>query len=563
MRLTQVDIKNFRGINELSLNLNELCVLIGENNAGKSSVLDAVRCCLAGSLSFADYDYHLAEPGADPTTAAPIKITLTFAESALERWPDDTDQALVGVVQFDEDDLRVVALQATSQYSAGANDHVPKHEFLDLNGKPLSPTKSRGALGVLRRNVPVFHLSALRDAVQAFHPESPFWGPFVKSLELDDESRAELEKALLALNDKIMEGHKAFGKVRAGLGEAAKILPHGDATPVLINALPSRVFDLLSRTQVTLASQTGAHIPLARHGGGTQSVAVLCLFDAFLRSYLKARYGEHAAPILALEEPEAHLHPAAAAATGKMLRAMSGQKLISTHSGDLLASVPFRNIRRLRRRNGKITAHQPYDEFTAAERKRLDYHIRATRGSLLFSRCWLLVEGETEALLLAGCARALGCDLYADGVSCVEFSKNLAVDQFIRLADSLGIEWFLFVDGDDSGKRYARAAQRRLQDRERDGHIRAHDHASIELLLCRAGYGDVYQASIAAQKRDSITAAAGTPDYWSQVLAAQGTSKPRNALRVAEKIAAGGESGVPAVLHEVIERVREQARGAG
>lgn len=562
MRLTQVDIKNFRGINELSLNLDELCVLIGENNAGKSSVLDAVRCCLAGSLSFADYDYHLAEPGADPTTAAPIEITLTFAESELGEWPGEIAQALGGVVQVEGDDLRVVILQATSQFRRKVNDYVPKREFLGLDGNPLPAATSRRAWNVFRRIAPVFHLSSLRDVAQTFKPGSPFWGPFVKSLELDDESREELEKALLALNDEILGKHKAFDKVKAVLGKTAKILPHGDADPVSINALPSRVFDILSRAQVNFASQTGAHIPLARHGGGTQSVAVICLFDAFLKCFLKDKYGEHATPILALEEPEAHLHPAAVKATGEMLQSMHGQKLISTHSGDLLAGVSFRNIRRLRRCNGKITVHQPHDEFTDDERKRLDYHIRTTRGSLLFSRCWLLVEGEADALLMAGCARTLGCDLYADGVSCVEFSKNLAVDQFIRLADSLGIEWFLLVDGDDHGKGCARSARNHLCGRAPDGHIRVLDHANIETLLCHEGYGDVYQESISDQKKSNITAEEGTPDYWSQVLKAQGNSKPRNALRVAEKIAARGESGVPAVLREVIERALELAGSA-
>ena len=36
MFLKQLEIKNFRGIQELTLPLDDLCVLIGENNTGKS-----------------------------------------------------------------------------------------------------------------------------------------------------------------------------------------------------------------------------------------------------------------------------------------------------------------------------------------------------------------------------------------------------------------------------------------------------------------------------------------------------------------------------------------------
>ena len=65
MFLSQIDIKNFRGIEELSLPLDDLCVLIGENNSGKSTILDALRICLTRSLArrgsvFEEYDYSFS-----------------------------------------------------------------------------------------------------------------------------------------------------------------------------------------------------------------------------------------------------------------------------------------------------------------------------------------------------------------------------------------------------------------------------------------------------------------------------------------------------------------------
>jgi putative ATP-dependent endonuclease of OLD family len=46
MRLVEVKIENFRGIHSLHLPLDGLTVLIGENNAGKSTVLEAIRLVL-------------------------------------------------------------------------------------------------------------------------------------------------------------------------------------------------------------------------------------------------------------------------------------------------------------------------------------------------------------------------------------------------------------------------------------------------------------------------------------------------------------------------------------
>jgi len=66
MLLRFIEIKNFRGIEELFLPLDDLCVLIGENNSGKSSILEALKICLTRSFTrrasiFDEYDSHLAD----------------------------------------------------------------------------------------------------------------------------------------------------------------------------------------------------------------------------------------------------------------------------------------------------------------------------------------------------------------------------------------------------------------------------------------------------------------------------------------------------------------------
>ena len=361
----------------------------------------------------------------------------------------------------------------------------------------------------------------------------------------------------------MLDQHKAFDNVKERLKKTADLLPLGDTDPVSIEAIPSKVFDILSRTQVNLASKTGAQIPIVRHGSGTQSLAVIFLFDAFLQSRLSEGYGDYAEPLLALEEPEAHLHPSAIKAVSEMLQQISGQKLISTHSGDLLAGVPLQKIRRLRRTDGKISVHRLENgTLTEEEIKKLDYHVRTTRGALLFSRCWLLVEGETEAPLLSECARAMGFDLYAEGVSCVEFAQ-VGVEKFIKLADQLGIEWFVLADNDSEGEKYINSAKAQLGKREQSSHIRGLDHGVMEEFLCLEGFGDIYETNVSDQKKGEIIAEKGTVEYWKQVVKAQKkNSKTRNALAVAERMVAG-KGKVPALLQEVISQARKLARSAG
>ena len=99
-------LKIFGGIKELALPLDDLCVLIGENNSGKSTILDAVRICLTSSLTgpapiFEDYDDHLPTSDSEPSTAEPIEIRLTFSEKYQGEWSKETKRLLVSAVNLD------------------------------------------------------------------------------------------------------------------------------------------------------------------------------------------------------------------------------------------------------------------------------------------------------------------------------------------------------------------------------------------------------------------------------------------------------------------------------
>ena len=136
---------------------------------------------------------------------------------------------------------------------------------------------------------------------------------------------------------------------------------------------------MLAKAQVQLGTTTGAKIPLGRHGEGTQSLAVLMLFSAFLKAQAEG------APVLALEEPEAHLHPSAIRALGELVRGFAGQKLISTHSGELLAETEVGDICRLARTGNGIKALRvPGDLLSPEETRKFNYHyhIRQARGEL-------------------------------------------------------------------------------------------------------------------------------------------------------------------------------------
>ena len=568
MFLAQIDISNFRGIRHLSLTLDDTTVLIGENNTGKSTILAALEACLSRSLNnrrggaFLEYDYHLAEQDSQPVDSDGIEITLHFAEQQEGEWPVEIAQLLVNAIQVGDDGKQSLAFRVRSYYDGTQEDFVTNWAFLDLAGNELLP--ARVHVNTLQQLSPVFYLAALRDSAQEFRPRGQFWSPFVRSLRMDTAIRQDLERELTELNQKVLDANESFDAVQERLSNTAKMVPLATDDPVGIEAIPSRVFDILSRTQVMLSSSTGARLPIGRHGEGTQSLAVICLFDAFLRSRLEDAYREHTEPILALEEPEAHLHPSAARSVAAMLQELPGQKIMATHSGDLVSACPLTSLRRLRRKNGEIAVYR-LEEGVLDDKdlQKIENNIRSRQGSLLFARCWLLVEGESDRLVIESCARVLGRDLLYEGVSCIEFQQIGSVEILAKFADCMGIEWFVLADNDQAGNGFVRSAKRQIGNREEVRHISQLSHGDLEVFLCNEGYGHIYETNVSPQKSSNITSQKGDPDHWSQVVRAQRDNyKTRNAVEVVEEMENRGAGGVPQQLREIIESALELAKEA-
>lgn len=557
MRLTTVKIRNFRCIKDLAVDLDETTVLIGENNSGKTAFLEAVRIPLErlrgrGRGPFDEYDYHLPDDATTPMEAAPIEIELSFAETGSEPWTEEVIQVLADLLARDTDDRRRVTFRVTSSFDREADDFVTDWDFLDANGDPLPNARGPGQLNLLQKLVPPFYLSALRDASRHFAAKGRFWRTFLAESGIPEEAREDLQTALAGLNERLIAAHQPLLDVRTRLADARKVIEFGGNETVSIDAMPTKLFSLLSRAQVSLASHSGARIPVEFQGEGTQSLAVLLLFGAFLRSKL-SDLDPDAAPVTALEEPEAHLHPSAIRSLMGIVNDLPGQKLLSTHSGDLLASVPSSAMRRFAHSDGDIQAHRiGPGTLTPEETRKFDSHVRRTRGELLFAKCWLLVEGETETTLLAGAAEVLDLDIERAGVRCVEFSQT-DVGMLAKVANSLSIVWYCVLDNDRGRRKYERRVTSQFSDALPADRLTM-PYENVELMLCESGFGDLYESRMSPQK-SSPTSARGAATYWTEVLRAvpKGYSKPEVAAEAAARMTTGATP-VPAALSSILNK---------
>ncbi|NTU50077.1 MAG: DUF2813 domain-containing protein [Desulfobulbaceae bacterium] len=574
MKLAEIKIERFRGIRSLQLPLDGLTVLIGENNTGKSTVLEAIRLVLTrgfgsrGGGRLSEYDFHLENKNATPQTSQPIKITLHFAEEQENEWPDTIIQQMNEVVQLDVNGLSHIWLQIKGSFNSDSKSFETTWDFLNSSETELI-LKNSTPINLISRFVPLFFLSALRDASQEFGQRGQFWSGFLKSIQLPDEQREKIEQMLQTVNTSIISANAGLAEVTQKIADAKRLVPLDSTDPVVLEAIPTRVFDMVGKIQVYLKATCGAKLPLYRHGEGTQSLAVLMLFQAFAAANLAEAYAPESTPILALEEPEAHLHSSAIRSLGSFLEGMTGQILVSSHSGDLVSRVPIMSLRRLYKHNGETKVGRIENGLlTDRELQAIDYNIRLARGHYLFSRCWLLVEGESDFHLMPLLFEAMGHLQDQISFSVLEISQVIAKGEpLIKIAKALGIQWFMMADGDPAGNDYVSRANNYIENGQNlSDYARTLAYPDIEHEFWYNGYDDFMINIVPVRRKEEInTEFAGDADKKTKLLIKAAINhaggKPAFAQGLATEIRKRGIDTIPHTIQDIINRVVELTKG--
>ena len=549
MLLERVEIVGFRGINRLSLMLEQNNVLIGENAWGKSSLLDALTLLLSPEFDL----YHFVRddfwfpPGDIQGREHHLHIILTFRETEPGRHRVRRFRPLQRCWVPCDDGYHRVFYRLEGEL-AEDDSVMTLRSFIDGEGEALVLEEIDELARHLVRLMPVLRL---RDArcMRRIHngrvPHSP-------QIEITARQLDFLSRELVSHPQNLSDG-----QIRQGLSAMVQLLEHYFA-----EQSSAQTRHRLMRRRSHDEQRSWRYLDIINRmidkpGGRSHRVILLGLFATLLQAKGTVRLDRDARPLLLIEDPETRLHPIRLSVAWHLLNLLPLQRVTTTNSGELLSLTPVEQVCRLVRESTRVSAWRlGPGGMNAEESRRIAFHIRFNRASSLFARCWLLVEGETETWVINELARQCGHHFDAEGVKVIEFAQS-GLKPLIKFARRMGIQWHVLVDGDEAGKKYAATVRGLLnndRELERD-HLTSLPALDMEHFMYRQGFDDVYHR--VAQIPDNV------PMNMRRVItkAIHRSSKPDLAIEVAMEAGRRGVDAVPTLLKKMFSRVLWLARG--
>jgi len=420
MRIARIQIENFRGIKKGELLFPEHVALVGDNNCGKSTVLEAIDLCLGPErLSkrqvIDEHDFYAGQYIDAEKNPIEIKIEVVitnligeqtrYFRDHLEWWngamntllegppPEGTDQAGV---------LPALRVGFTGVYSKDDDDFTGSTYY-------LSPIRDDGVRDAFRtsdkRLCGFLFLRTLRTGSRALSMER---GSLLDIILRLQEKRLQMWEEILDQLRKLPVAEKkelGISDILTSVQEAVRSFVPADWA----DNPHMRVSDLTRenlRRSLTVFMGTGAKredgsdyaAPFQHQGTGTINTLVLALLS--LIADLKQNV------IFAMEEPEIAIPPHTQKRIINSVRNKSAQAIFTSHSPYVLEEFKPSEVLVLKRENGALSGISAvYPPTVKPKAYRMQFRMRFCEA--LLARRVLIAEGRTEYDAFPAAARRL------------------------------------------------------------------------------------------------------------------------------------------------------------
>jgi predicted ATP-dependent endonuclease of OLD family len=433
-------------------------VIIGHNNGGKSTIIDAMRLVLDidKNRRLSTWDFYQGEDIKDLKKASPSVEISVFIKESKEEDSDSDDVALFTTYAVEvepklescltykfylpESEQESYCKEVVDTDSVVSLLHIIEKKYIRKYAYNIYGGKTelnKVADSVDLRKIDFQFVGALRDVERDMFSGrddllKDVLGYF---LDFDVTSKKNLTKEEIKekktnrekqFSDKTKDVIKSLLK-RIEKGKES-IITYANGTGALLNDSKINFDGEISESQMLQILQLfvesnglGYSLPVSKNGLGYNNLIYISMLLAKMQSSTSIEYMGEANvkcfPILALEEPEAHLHPELQYQFLEFLRknleeGHVKQIFVTTHSSSLAAKVKLDEFTCLFKDDkGVITPYYPREILDTKDKASKDYiqrYLDATRADMLFAGGIIFVEGMAEQILFPAFAKRLG-----------------------------------------------------------------------------------------------------------------------------------------------------------
>lgn len=421
MKLSRLRIENYRRLQDFEIDIRSHLVLVGANDVGKSSLLRVIDLTLGASVAqlYASLSVDDLRDISEPMV---VQIELTgFSAEDRARFPDEintvTDTLMVQL-RVDVDEKETVSISRAAP-EGGTGRQLSREQVAALGWKFLSATAQTRDLRDGRRN-----------------PVDEMLG----ALELGDEE--DVFASVSEMFQQKLDDSEVLKNLREQLaGQLSKALPQklSSANLAFVSGAEADE-DVLSdvRLQVTKA---GTPHDLSEQSDGTRALYAIALYDLM----------SVGANVVGIDEPEIHLHPTSQRSLARLLRDSRSQKVIATHSSDIVGAFEVADVVVMRAGGEVVQSNREF--LSDDERTMVRWWVRDKLEPLTSARI-VTVEGLSDRILVERVAELTDRSLDRLGISVIETDGSAEIKPITKLfgPDGFRIPVSRLIDDDATAK---------------------------------------------------------------------------------------------------------------
>lgn len=424
MRISRVEIRNHSRIQDLNVEIRRHAVIVGANDVGKSSLLRMLDLTLGASIAFL---YHELSPRDLRNLDDPLVVNVWWADFTDKNrriFPDE-----ISIAEDQETELLLV--QMLVETHPEDDEAITVRRWFPESGHERAPNREQlGEFGWR-------YLRATRGSSMMEGAHSPIRTlPAAADLGTSEEG---LKKLLIQFNEDLSRNKSIAELLDRVTDHLNRAMPRNvSREDFTVRSMTDPSGDLLQDVSIFL-NRDSEQVSLWEQSDGARQLMAMTLFDL----------AEGAASVLAVDEPELHLHPTSQRTAADLLSREGNQKIIVTHSPYILHRFEPSEVIAVDR-HGKC--HQiESSNLSKIEKVRAHWWSPQILEALT-SRFVIVVEGNADRVIVEAAAEKLGVDLDRLGAVVVELN---GADKFKHIFPLLGPDGFgptLFglVDEDES-----------------------------------------------------------------------------------------------------------------